>query len=115
LDTLLPTPSGWMTMGYVQPGDLLLGADGQPTRVVAKSGVHHRRCYRVNFGDGASVIAANEHLWPAGCQASRYAEKPVSTSELFDLKARPIRQTTVTIENLEPADLPAADLPLICR
>ena len=32
LDTPLPTPTGWTTMGDVAVGDRLLGADGEPTR-----------------------------------------------------------------------------------
>ncbi len=39
LDTPLPTPTGWTTMGDVEVGDLLLGADGKPTRVVAATEV----------------------------------------------------------------------------
>ena len=35
LDTPLATPTGWTTMGEVQVGDELIGADGRPTRVVA--------------------------------------------------------------------------------
>src|SRR6478735_3357719 len=35
VDTPLPTPTGWTTMGDVAVGDLLLGADGEATRVVA--------------------------------------------------------------------------------
>ncbi|MGC7259701.1 DnaB-like helicase N-terminal domain-containing protein, partial [Mycobacteroides abscessus subsp. abscessus] len=35
LDTPLPTPTGWTTMGQVRVGDELLDADGKPTRVVA--------------------------------------------------------------------------------
>ena len=31
LDTALPTPSGWTTMGEVAVGDELIGADGRPT------------------------------------------------------------------------------------
>ena len=37
VDTPLPTPTGWTTMGAVQVGDDLLGRDGRATRVVAKS------------------------------------------------------------------------------
>ncbi|HEX3201042.1 MAG TPA: DnaB-like helicase N-terminal domain-containing protein, partial [Actinomycetes bacterium] len=33
LDTPLPTPAGWTTMGDVAVGDQLLGADGRPTTV----------------------------------------------------------------------------------
>ena len=32
LDTPLPTPTGWTTMGDVAVGDFLLGADGRPTQ-----------------------------------------------------------------------------------
>jgi replicative DNA helicase len=39
LDTPLPTPDGWTTMGDVAVGDWLLGADGVPTRVVAATEV----------------------------------------------------------------------------
>ena len=31
LDTPLPTPEGWTTMGEVRVGDRLIGADGRPT------------------------------------------------------------------------------------
>ena len=48
LDTPLPTPTGWTTMGDVAVGDELLGADGQPTRVVAATDVMlGRPCYEV--------------------------------------------------------------------
>jgi RecB family exonuclease len=63
VDTPLPTPTGWTTMGAVQVGDLLFGSDGRPTRVTRKSGVHHRPCYRVTFRDGSSVVCDNVHLW----------------------------------------------------
>src|SRR5262249_30235116 len=39
LDTPLPTPAGWTTMGDVCVGDQLLGADGRPVTVVAASEV----------------------------------------------------------------------------
>ena len=42
LDTPLVTPSGWTTMGEVAVGDELIGADGQPTTVVAATEVHGR-------------------------------------------------------------------------
>src|SRR5881628_2241489 len=39
LDTPLPTPTGWTTMGAVAVGDQLIGADGKPTTVVAATDV----------------------------------------------------------------------------
>lgn len=67
LDTPLPTPTGWTTMGDVAVGDALLGADGQPTRVVAATEVMlGRPCYEVEFSDGTVIVADAEHRWPTG-------------------------------------------------
>jgi len=64
LGTPLPTPTGWTTMGDVQIGDLLVGADGKPTRVVAATGtMHGRPCYEVEFSDGEVVVADENHQW----------------------------------------------------
>ncbi|MGB9248810.1 MAG: replicative DNA helicase, partial [Mycobacterium sp.] len=65
LDTPLPTPDGWTTMGEVAAGDALLGADGQPTRVVAATEIMlGRPCYEVEFSDGTVIVADAEHKWP---------------------------------------------------
>ncbi|AKU18582.1 DNA helicase [Luteipulveratus mongoliensis] len=64
LDTPLPTPSGWTTMGDVSVGDFLIGADGRPTRVVATTGVMEGRpCYEVEFSDGTVIVADEQHQW----------------------------------------------------
>ena len=65
LDTPLPTPTGWTTMGDVAVGDWLIGADGQPTQVVAATEVMvGRPCYEVEFSDGTVIVADAEHQWP---------------------------------------------------
>ncbi|MGI5188868.1 replicative DNA helicase [Promicromonospora sp. CA-289599] len=67
LDTPLPTPSGWTTMGEVAVGDLLLAADGTPTRVVAATEVMRGRpCYEVEFDDGTVIVADAQHQWAVG-------------------------------------------------
>ena len=67
LDTPLPTPTGWTTMGDVAVGDLLLDGDGEPTRVVAATDVMlGRPCYEVEFADGTSIVADAFHQWPTG-------------------------------------------------
>ncbi|HZE65332.1 MAG TPA: DnaB-like helicase N-terminal domain-containing protein, partial [Sporichthyaceae bacterium] len=64
LDTPVPTVDGWTTMGQVAVGDEVIGADGQPTRVVAATGVMDGRpCYDVEFDDGSVIRADAEHLW----------------------------------------------------
>jgi replicative DNA helicase len=67
LNTHLPTPAGWTTMGDVSVGDCLLGADGEPTRVVAATDILlGRPCYEVEFSDGTVVVADASHQWPTG-------------------------------------------------
>jgi replicative DNA helicase len=64
LDTPLPTPGGWTTMGEVQVGDALIGADGRPTTVVAATPVMRGRpCYEVEFDDGTIIVADAAHQW----------------------------------------------------
>lgn len=72
LNTPLPTPSGWTTMGDVAVGDELLDADGRPTRVVAATEVMlGRPCFEVEFSDGTVIVADAEHLWLTETRASR--------------------------------------------
>ena len=67
LDTPLPTPSGWTTMGEVAVDDELLDADGLPTRVVAATEVMlGRPCYEIEFSDGTVIVADAQHRWPTG-------------------------------------------------
>jgi replicative DNA helicase len=72
LDTPLPTPQGWTTMGDVAAGDLLLGADGRPTRVVAATEVMlGRPCFEVVFSDGTVLVADAQHQWLTADRAAR--------------------------------------------
>ena len=72
LDTPLPTPTGWTTMGEVQVGDELYDALGQPTRVVAATEVmDDRPCYEVEFSDGSRIVADAEHQWLTETRAAR--------------------------------------------
>jgi replicative DNA helicase len=74
LDTPLPTPAGWTTMGDVSVGDQLLGADGRPVTVVAATGVMHGRpCYEVEFSDGEIIVADGQHQWVTWDRRTRKA------------------------------------------
>ncbi len=63
LDTKIPTPSGWTTMGELKVGDKIFGSDGKVCKVKHKSKVHKRKCYKVIFDDGSTVTCDDEHLW----------------------------------------------------
>jgi replicative DNA helicase len=74
LNTPLPTPTGWTTMGEVRVGDELLGADGRPVRVVdATEVLHDRPCYEVTFSDGTVIVADALHQWYTETRTDRRA------------------------------------------
>jgi replicative DNA helicase len=88
LDTPLPTPTGWTTMGDVQVGDLLIGADGKPTRVVAATEVMHgRTCYEVEFSDGTVIVADAEHQWETTTRARRRNPAPSTRTRLWSAES----------------------------
>lgn len=117
LDTPLPTPTGWTTMGEVQVGDLVLTADGRPTRVVAATEVMTGRpCFDVLFDDGSRLLADAEHQWLTDTRASRrgvHAQAGVRTTEEIEATLRcqtADRRLNHSINNAKPLDLPEADL-----
>ncbi|MGW1676022.1 LAGLIDADG family homing endonuclease [Saccharopolyspora sp. NPDC002376] len=63
LDTPLPTPTGWTTMGEVRVGDDLLNEQGKPATVLAISPIEQRDTYQVSFDDGSVIIASDDHQW----------------------------------------------------
>ena len=72
LDTPIPTPTGWTTMGEIRPGQQVFDDRGTPTTVVAVSPTwHDRPCYRVTFSDGSTIVADEEHEWLTETRASR--------------------------------------------
>ena len=78
LDTPIPTPDGWTTMGEIQVGDEVFDEHGRPCTVTAATPVMYGRpCYEVEFSDGTVIVADAEHLWLTWdrntCKAYDYA------------------------------------------
>ena len=131
LDTPLPTPAGWTTMGDVSVGDQLLGADGRPVTVVAATEVMRGRpCYEVEFSDGEIIVADGQHQWLTWTRrARRYDAQTRGQAREF---ANPVPPEVVTTEQIagtlrcptadhrpnhavcmpQPLELPDADLPI---
>jgi deoxycytidine triphosphate deaminase len=64
LDTPVPTPGGWRTMGDLEPGDYVFDETGAPTQVVeATEPMLGRPCREVIFSDGQRVVADADHQW----------------------------------------------------
>lgn len=64
LDTPIPTPAGWTTMGELNDGDVIYGGDGKTCTVVKAHDVrYNRNCYKVEFSDGECIVADEDHNW----------------------------------------------------
>ena len=63
LNTPLPTPHGWTTMGDVKVGDMVFDEDGKQTKVIGKSQIKTKSCYKITFDDTTEAICDDEHLW----------------------------------------------------
>lgn len=64
LDTPIPTPQGYKTIGELTVGDVIYGRNGQPCRVIATSEImHNHAVYDVHFKNGDVIRADADHKW----------------------------------------------------
>lgn len=63
LDAKVLTPTGWVRMGDIQPGMLVITGSGQSTLVEEVFPQGEKEIFRVVFSDGASTECCDEHLW----------------------------------------------------
>lgn len=113
LDTPLPTPSGWTTVGDVREGDTLFDERGRPCLVLGLSETFHgRTCYRVTFSDGTEIVADAEHRWRTNVLTSEYAEQVLTTEQIrntLTTRSDGARNHSIPVADalqLEPAGLP---------
>lgn len=141
LDTQIPTPSGWKTMGELHVGDLVFGADGKPSNIIAESEIFDKPMYSVTFEDGAVIKASADHVWTVQTKDSRrtsrrplkYTDRWVANSKLglrdtggwFDITTEEMLADYVSSRNdrkgheykyrvpmCEPVEYPKKDLPI---
>ena len=117
LDTPVPTPTGWTTMGELRAGDTVFGADGRPCTVLNAWPVRHDRpCYEVEFSDGTVIVADADHLWEVTTRSGRSNGTPhvvLSTAEMADsVYVAADRRTNYSVRVTCPLQAPEAQLPV---
>ena len=84
LDTPIPTPDGWKTMGELTVGDRVFDETGTPCHIVAKSAVDDtEQAYRLTFRDGSSIVAGERHLWDVEYIHGKRKKKEWTTGEIY--------------------------------
>lgn len=64
INTKIPTPNGYTTMGDLKVGDEVFDKDGNITMVTFATPImYNHKCYEVTFSDGEKIIADEEHNW----------------------------------------------------
>lgn len=63
VNTPILTKDGWKTMGTVKEGDIVYDGNGEETRIIHTSDIHYKKCYKLYFDNGSSVVADSEHMW----------------------------------------------------
>lgn len=84
LDTLIPTPDGFTTMGDIQVGDVVFDEKGNLCHVVAKSKVDfEEQAYRITFKDGEVIEAGERHQWCGEYTHGKRKPRTMTTGVLF--------------------------------
>lgn len=87
LDTLIPTPNGFTTMGKIRVGDTIFDEKGNFCHVIAKSPIDYsEQAYRITFKDGEIVEAGERHQWYGEYTYGKIKSKIMTTEELFKMK-----------------------------
>ena len=85
LNTLIPTPTGFTTMGEISIGDELFDEKGNICHVVAKSPIDYsEQGYKITFKDGETVIAGARHLWTGDVTYGKRKRVTISTEEMYE-------------------------------
>jgi len=84
LDTPIPTPEGWTTIGDIKVGDQILSPDGNPVSVTFKTEtmINHQ-CYKIFFDNGEEIVADADHLWEVNSSYWRTGKKVINTDEIY--------------------------------
>lgn len=111
LDTAIPTRDGWTTMGEIQVDDVVFDERGNPCRITLATPVQHgRRCFCVEFSDGAQIVADGAHRW--------YTEQPcrgrsgIFTTFEIGENLKSGERHNHAIPTAAPLSLPDAHLPI---
>ena len=98
LDTPIPTPSGWKTMGELNSGDEVFDEAGKPCKVTHTHEVMYGRpCYEIEFSDGTKVVADEGHLWETWTHSERKNSRR-SKTKIYGPSVRTTKEILSTLK-----------------
>lgn len=112
-DAQVLTPAGFVPVGTLRVGDLVIGSDGTPTPVLGVYPQGRKEVYRVATQDGAWTLACGEHLWTVTTPEDRRRGKTrtLETQEMVGrLRRGGIHRYELPL--VEPVHFEPQDVPL---
>ncbi|HRG37069.1 MAG TPA: LAGLIDADG family homing endonuclease, partial [Bacteroidia bacterium] len=110
------TPKGWVKMGDIKEGDLVIGKNGKPTKVEGVFPQGKRQSYKVTFSDGSYTEVTDEHLWNVQTinYRSKYPQKwdTVKTMDIKDNLYNYRGDYQYSIPMVEPVHFYKQEVPL---
>lgn len=88
LDGLVLTPTGYRMMGDLTVGDLVIGSDGRPTRIVGVHPQGEMPIYRVEVSDRTFVEVCGDHLWYVMTSDQKNFNRPGTVLSTIQIRER---------------------------
>jgi phosphate starvation-inducible PhoH-like protein len=109
------TPAGFVAIGSLKVGDLVIGSDGKPTRVTGIYPQGVKEVYRVAMTDRSATRCCGEHLWAVHTRDDHRRGRPpriLQTREMMG-KLRAAHYHRFELPLLSgPVQFPARSVPL---
>ncbi|GAA1812172.1 hypothetical protein GCM10009749_21680 [Agromyces neolithicus] len=113
LDAQVLTPDGFVAIGSLEVGDLVIGANGEPTPVLGVFPQGRKPIYRVTTQDGASTRCCGEHLWTVTTRDDKRRGKSrvVQTTDMIG-RLRQSHFHRFELPIVQPVQMPTRAVPL---
>lgn len=112
LDTLIPTKTGWITMGDIKVGDEIFDGNGKVTKVKNVSQIHYNPTYRVTFDSRKELVCDEDHRWEVSYRIKNTSKMVNAIMTTKEIKEHYNNKGTKVIINCVSIDTFPLDLPI---
>lgn len=116
VNSMIPTPKGYVKMGDLKVGDFVFGSNGKPTKIVNIYPQGTISVADVIFKDGEIVRCSKTHLWATRNQTARTRDKPFTVKTTEEIQKtlsseKGVKKHEIPIVS-SPVDFPEQKVPL---
>jgi predicted ribonuclease YlaK len=86
IDSKILTPKGWVPMGSIEPGQLIMSPNGNAIKVIDVFPQGIKPVYKVIFSDGSTTECCDEHLWLTYTQKDRDSHREGTVKSLAEIR-----------------------------